>query len=754
MEKPGDSEAAKRGHGETSPTSTPAKKPRTETSPAVEANAASARSEPGETTLARDLPPDAVIEADDSASDAGYESDTASRASTSICSAVRDYEFENNRRYHRFKEGRYQFPNDEPEQEREDMKHAMVVHVCQGKLHFAPLENPQKILDIGTGTGIWAIDMGDEYPEAEILGIDLSPIQPQWVPPNVQFMVDDAEAEWMIPPDSLDYIHIRHMTSSIRDWPTLLSRAYTALKPGGWIELQELQFEVKCDDGTVREDNKVGDFFETMKRALVNFNVDLLAMRHNKRNVTDAGFVEVTEIPFKVPIGVWPRDPRMKMIGLYNRSMIHDALYGVARMTILSQEIAAKTKIITDHLTANGLDAASFDVDGLVEFPISQDDEEPYKARLDLIALTKELHDIALGPKEGLRYLAWDSIWEFKIADAVPLDGMISYEDLTAKVKELNNGLNLSLLDLRRLIRHAITNRLFVEPKKGFVAHSRSSQLIREDAPLRNWVGFMCNDLWLPIANVIPAMKKWPASEESTETGVNLAYKQDLPWFDFIQQDEVFTKRYNLAMQAHGGGEGYSIDTVIKGYPWGNLPQDSTVVDTYVKMGGNQGYISFALAESFPNLSFIVQDTAGMRAPDTIGKVPQSLQSRVQLTTHDFFTPQPVVAAAYFFRMIFHGFSDKYCLQILRALIPSLRRGAKVIINDGALPEPGTANYIEDRAMRTLDLFMQVTVNAREREPDDWRELFRRADDRFKFNDIWRPEKSRMWFIEAEWIGE
>lgn len=165
------------------------------------------------------------------------------------------------------------------------------------------------------------------------------------------------------------------------------------------------------------------------------------------------------------------------------------------------------------------------------------------------------------------------------MADVVPLDGMISYENLTTKVRELNNGLNISLLDLRRLIRHAITNRIFVEPKKGFVAHSRSSQLIREDAPLRNWVGFITHDLWLPIANVIPAMKKWPASEEPTETGVNLAYKQDLAWFDFLQQDEVFNKRYNLAMQAHGGGEGYSTELVVKGYPWDKLPENATVVD-------------------------------------------------------------------------------------------------------------------------------------------------------------------------------
>lgn len=49
-------------------------------------------------------------------------------------------------------------PNDEPEQEREDMKHAMVVNLCGGKLHAAPLENPQRIIDVGTGTGIWALD--------------------------------------------------------------------------------------------------------------------------------------------------------------------------------------------------------------------------------------------------------------------------------------------------------------------------------------------------------------------------------------------------------------------------------------------------------------------------------------------------------------------------------------------------------------------------------------------------------------------
>jgi hypothetical protein len=89
---------------------------------------------------------------------------------------------------------------------------------------FASGDSEKMIWPVITDRAIFIV--GDEYPEAEIQGIDLSPIQPQWVPPNVQFMVDDAEAEWLFPAESLDYIHIRHMTSSIRDWPTLLSRAY------------------------------------------------------------------------------------------------------------------------------------------------------------------------------------------------------------------------------------------------------------------------------------------------------------------------------------------------------------------------------------------------------------------------------------------------------------------------------------------------------------------------------------------------
>lgn len=69
------------------------------------------------------------------------------------------------------------------------------------------------------------VAVGDEYPSAQITGIDLSPIQPRWVPPNVTFVVDDAESEWLYPLDHFDYVHGRHITIAIKNFDRLFQQA-------------------------------------------------------------------------------------------------------------------------------------------------------------------------------------------------------------------------------------------------------------------------------------------------------------------------------------------------------------------------------------------------------------------------------------------------------------------------------------------------------------------------------------------------
>ncbi|KAH8598472.1 methyltransferase domain-containing protein [Bisporella sp. PMI_857] len=265
-----------------------------------------------------------------SLSDPGYETGSLGISSVSLSSSVQSYIFENGRRYHRFREGAYPFPNDEREQEREAMIDAVILEMCQ-QLHFAPIgANPQKILDLGTGIGIWALRMGDLYPSSSILGVDLSPIQPTWVPPNVKFVVDDVESLWLQPLDHFDYIHTRHMAPAIRNWPGLMQQALDHLKPGGWFEVQEIHHYPQCHDGSIPLNYPVTQFWDSIIEALAALGVDLMATRVLVEVMRRVGFVNITMRTFYIPIGPWPKNKTLKRAGLEWRTILSDGLQSTA----------------------------------------------------------------------------------------------------------------------------------------------------------------------------------------------------------------------------------------------------------------------------------------------------------------------------------------------------------------------------------------------------------------------------------------
>ncbi|KYK61812.1 methyltransferase domain-containing protein [Drechmeria coniospora] len=260
------------------------------------------------------------VEIDPAEVDSAYEGDGTDVASTttSLRSSIVQYEWKNGRRYHSYQSGTYSFPNDEREQDRLDMVHHAFTLAMNRRLFVAPLSDPNRlrILDVGTGTGIWPICMGDSFPGADITGNDLSPIQPTWVPNNVRFIVDDVELDWSHP-EHYDFIHVRYMAASIRDWPRLFRQIFDSLKPGGWVEFHESDNAMYSEDGSLDPDNPLVEFLRCTAAACDRLGRPMDPAPNFTRWARDVGFVRIKEQRFKLPVGIWPKDPRLKEIGAF-----------------------------------------------------------------------------------------------------------------------------------------------------------------------------------------------------------------------------------------------------------------------------------------------------------------------------------------------------------------------------------------------------------------------------------------------------
>ncbi|KXT06715.1 hypothetical protein AC578_8536 [Pseudocercospora eumusae] len=262
------------------------------------------------------------VEVDTTSGDSGLGSDLDSVESTSLASSIFGYKYENGRRYHAFRDGAYLMPNDAEEQDRLDLHHHIYRLALEGALHRAPLPPTiQRVLDFGCGTGIWAIDFADEYPDAEVLGTDLSPIQPGWLPPNCKFYVDDVESDWTwAANEAFDYIHGRGMGGSVADWPLLYSRIYEHLKPGGWVEMQEYEAWISSDDDPeLTKAPNVKRWQELIDQASSQFGKKMNVAADQRKWIEEAGFEDVREDVWKIPIGTWAKNKKLKEVGRYQR---------------------------------------------------------------------------------------------------------------------------------------------------------------------------------------------------------------------------------------------------------------------------------------------------------------------------------------------------------------------------------------------------------------------------------------------------
>ncbi|RFU25236.1 hypothetical protein B7463_g11100, partial [Scytalidium lignicola] len=371
---------------------------------------------------------------------------------------------------------------------------------------------------------------------------------------------------------------------------------------------------------------------------------------------------------------------------------------------------------------------------------------EELEARLDLIDLIPDLNAALVGNLEHLRELAWSAVHvlpvaainRWKLAHLVPVDGSISYAELSDKT-----GVSESML--RRILRHAMTSRLFCE-RDGKVAHSPTSALLVENEYLAAFVDLHTEVALKSLAHTMDALQKWPDSTSPREVGYSIALgkPREVSVYEDLAKDPARTISFGRAMQFFSTGEGYEVTSLVEGYPWAKLGK-GTVVD----VGGANGFASAAISRAFPDLKLIVQD---IRMVEEI-KVDYP-GTNIEWMEHDYFQPQPVVGAdVYLYRFVFHNIYDDKAIEVLRAAIPALKPGAKILINDESVSDPGKVRWRDERATRGLDTIMLACMSGRERETSDWEVLFNKADSRYKFLGAYAPPRSRLWLIEAEWKG-
>lgn len=178
------------------------------------------------------------------------------------------------------------------------------------ELTTTPVTNPTHVLDVGTGVGEWAVNMAEKYRKCEVFGTDIAPVQPSQVPSNVEFVLEDAEDEWLHAANHFDLVHLRNMEGAFSDWDLIYQQALLCLKPGGWIEV--IDWVDWFADPDFLAFFPPDSAFQTLARA-VREAVELTGKprdgRHlEQQRLTDVGFVDFHEQVYELGIGALEND--------------------------------------------------------------------------------------------------------------------------------------------------------------------------------------------------------------------------------------------------------------------------------------------------------------------------------------------------------------------------------------------------------------------------------------------------------------
>ncbi|KAG7092526.1 hypothetical protein E1B28_008876 [Marasmius oreades] len=165
--------------------------------------------------------------------------------------------------------------------------------------------------------------MADEFPRAEVIGIDLAPLQPRNVPPNCTFELFDLDQGPIPYPDGyFDFVHARSMHTGIRNYSSFLKEITRILRPGGLVLLIEPDLTPLADGIPIansRYNQGMYDWFalwETYRACLARQGIDVNTPgKLTELIASTASYDTIVKKDGNIPVGFWPTDSNMLTVG-------------------------------------------------------------------------------------------------------------------------------------------------------------------------------------------------------------------------------------------------------------------------------------------------------------------------------------------------------------------------------------------------------------------------------------------------------
>jgi SAM-dependent methyltransferase len=139
----------------------------------------------------------------------------------------------------------YLFPEHPSEFDRLDVQHHFF-KAALGAHYLAPVKEPRRVLDVGSGSGQWGFEVCAKFPAALVVGFDLSPGKPG-PPPGYRFVRGNVLHGLPFESGAFDFVHQRLLSTGVplKSWSGVVRDLLRVTRPGGWVELGEVQWGIE-----------------------------------------------------------------------------------------------------------------------------------------------------------------------------------------------------------------------------------------------------------------------------------------------------------------------------------------------------------------------------------------------------------------------------------------------------------------------------------------------------------------------------